>query len=610
MAVEVMRISPTARMIGVGDVVWALGEPATARSLGWAMAVGAIALLAKRCWGRRETGQIWNWACASWPDLLALLLVALCVARMPAPWATGEAVVADVVLRGLDETTHPSVLVGGIFVYAIFGELLALVARRERLIGAALLLLLLFLAGTSLLDTATPQVFKYRGEVRACGIWSNPNTFGPLMAVGLMLAAVLLIWQRRSAWPGLKVARIAGATAIAVAAVLCFRGLLLSYSRGAWLAALVGLCVVGKFGFPGVWKRLVGISLCCAGSLACLSFCWLQGIDIPIARRVLSLNNPYDVSRVNRLEGWRDAAELTLANPIIGTGWGKMASVYLADNPKATAEDVQVFHVNDLLVLGATLGMLALAAFCGLVTASARGPAGLPEAAARGVAAALLCSFWFDGGLFRCATAFTFWGMLAWAMPFRSTEPREPSATAPRLDRTIRIWRIAAAILLAMALASAAGLWTVRGLALNSRNTLIAQTLLASEKEAVALSFLSNQFAGQDVRIGPLLDYARHAEYVRDFVAWRYPEGVYLKWILLPEGGPPTPDHVRRARSLWLSEFDVVRGKRTPSDVVEALRKRMPEIKEAELVEVLRIFGVASRLDDRGILCVHDGHSW
>ena len=118
---------------------------------------------------------------------------------------------------------------------------------------ASLLAILLTLA--SVWHPSAGRRFEYHGIGRWSGFWSNPNTFGLLMGTGAALAVGIGIrgWSRlRSASPRqgmedggsktrsgvwhLASGKYTLVTLCLIAACLMGRGLLHSYSRGAWVA--------------------------------------------------------------------------------------------------------------------------------------------------------------------------------------------------------------------------------------------------------------------------------------------------------------------------------------------------------------------------------------
>ena len=98
------------------------------------------------------------------------------------------------------------------------------------------------------------ETFQYRGQTRWSGPWDNPNIFGLLMGTGIALAigGAVLSFQFQVSSEGIKAyiswKRLCAKSRKWIFVFLCLfavlmmaRGLLHSYSRGAWLAACFGL---------------------------------------------------------------------------------------------------------------------------------------------------------------------------------------------------------------------------------------------------------------------------------------------------------------------------------------------------------------------------------
>jgi hypothetical protein len=84
--------------------------------------------------------------------------------------------------------------------------------------------------------------FNYRGASRRTGIWDNPNRFGLMMGVGIVLATGLGIrgLTNSSLQKGTKRTKLIVLLYFAAAVVMGI-ALLKSYSRGAWVGTIVGL---------------------------------------------------------------------------------------------------------------------------------------------------------------------------------------------------------------------------------------------------------------------------------------------------------------------------------------------------------------------------------
>jgi hypothetical protein len=66
------------------------------------------------------------------------------------------------------------------------------------------LVLIILLAVAAVWQGETGRLFQYRGQGRWSGPWDNPNTFGMLMGVGLLLAVGRLVQSRMNADCGVR----------------------------------------------------------------------------------------------------------------------------------------------------------------------------------------------------------------------------------------------------------------------------------------------------------------------------------------------------------------------------------------------------------------------
>ena len=92
------------------------------------------------------------------------------------------------------KSTPALTLTGG----AMLGQAAALWAGRRRIAnsqwqmanaaGEIVLALIILLAGAAVWQGERGHFFQYRGQARWSGPWDNPNTFGVLMGVGVVLA--------------------------------------------------------------------------------------------------------------------------------------------------------------------------------------------------------------------------------------------------------------------------------------------------------------------------------------------------------------------------------------------------------------------------------------
>jgi O-antigen ligase len=175
-------------------------------------------------------------------------------------------------------------------------------------------------------------------------------------------------------------------------------------------------------------------------SIGILGFWNLRHFEGPIARRAVSVANANDFSWRNRVAAWDGALQMMAERPWFGFGWNQPERVYDQFYRPSRVPEGAAIQLNDYLILGTTLGIPALACFVlyvllAFIPQPAPEPAPPPSASpgpefrtphsafrtqltldysavCRAAAVVLLVAFWFDGGLFKLATAAPFWILL------------------------------------------------------------------------------------------------------------------------------------------------------------------------------------------------------
>jgi O-antigen ligase len=330
--------------------------------------------------------------------------------------------------------------------------------------------LLLFLALGSLRWSMAdlPQRY-YRGELRWVGAWGDPNTYGMLMGMGFvfafgLLVQILIIKNLAQRLRGQNVKARCLKDLITTflcgfALLLITRGLLHSYSRGAWLGTLVALMYL-----CGAWLRILRrespqsgtlsvfnirpISLLCGrGSLswvviltaaAVLAFWQFHQTELRPMRRLFSIANRNDFSWRNRVVAWKGALQMMAEEPLHGFGWSRPESLYAGYYLESKFTEAAAIQTNGYLLLGATFGIPSLVCFgmygwlsltcksehknCNLYHLSHGANIDKTndefaelqnlQVISRAGVIVLLIGFWFDVGLFVAATATSFWILL------------------------------------------------------------------------------------------------------------------------------------------------------------------------------------------------------
>ncbi len=364
----------------------------------------------------------------------------------------------------------------------------------SRIYGLLLLLIVMLAVGV-LWHPARAHTYEYRGQLRWEGPWQTPNAFGLLMAVGLVLAIgcatvrfralVFAGGQRRFGpehWRAM--ALLAGAGAFGL-------GLIRSYSRGAWLAAAIGLVFLlkesglnegqvdadeeGSIGLPRLtwWREFLARhgKLLLAGVVAgvIIAFWQFRNTEWHPARRAFSVGNANDFSWRNRLDAWEGAAEMFRDRPGLGFGWEIPERAYNALYRPFKLDDPRAINTNDFLLLGLDLGLPALICFLAYVRLSVRGGT-FPEPAAafpedrlsedasrlaivcRAGAWVMLVGMCFDGALGEMASAAVFWTVIELSRSASGNRLKPPIAPAVGWPAFSRKWVVLAAAVLATAI--------------------------------------------------------------------------------------------------------------------------------------------------------------
>jgi len=277
----------------------------------------------------------------------------------------------------------------------------------------------------------------YHGP-RWMGLWDNPNIYGMLMSAGLTLAAGLLAGRLKAEGRRRKLLQVV----LFIAAGMIGTGLLFSYSRGAWVGTAIGLLYLAKAYAKFKW-RFVLPGIFVVAAVVCFFWHSTANTDQWYLKR-MDLSRP---SAQHRVAAWNAAVQMMRDHPF-GVGWNKAVGTY-EKNYSPPENGASAITTNDYLMLGTQLGLPGLVCFVAYValcfckvgrasrlssearqrehkktfasaspTRAGETPALLHECgegiriACRAGAMALFVAFWFDGGLFKLATASVFWILL------------------------------------------------------------------------------------------------------------------------------------------------------------------------------------------------------
>lgn len=204
------------------------------------------------------------------------------------------------------------------------------------------------------------------GAWRARGLSHHYMTYGGQLLLQLPVAAAVALTARSARWRW-------GAAAVAALAVL---SLAATFTRSAWLGAFASAIVVLAALRP--WA----VALLAAGAAAAWAFAAGEWRD-----RLHGMFDPAHGYNNERLLMWGAGLRMFLADPLTGVGLQDLRAVYPAYRSPLATEEVGHLH-NTLVQVGATMGLVGLAAFAWLYASLLRAAsAGL--GLARGLAARL-----------------------------------------------------------------------------------------------------------------------------------------------------------------------------------------------------------------------------
>jgi O-antigen ligase len=260
----------------------------------------------------------------------------------------------------------------------------------------------------------------YPPGVRWTGLYDNPNIYGMLMGAGVVLAIGLRAAKRKAESGKRKIEIIF----LWIVAGMMLVGLIMSYSRGAWVATAAGLLYLAWNYGKLKWRYVViGAGLLALGA----GLVWGRTADsAPWFVKRADLGRP---SAQHRVAAWKAGLQMMWDHPL-GVGWNRAVNVY-DKNYSPPEGGAAALTMNSYLMLGTELGVPGLVCFVAYVGLSFRNGrarhsvraaidasggqrTALPtiQIACRAGALVFVVAFWFDGGLFTLATASVFWVLL------------------------------------------------------------------------------------------------------------------------------------------------------------------------------------------------------
>jgi len=192
------------------------------------------------------------------------------------------------------------------------------------------------------------------GAWRARGLSHHYMTYGGQLLLELPVALAVALTARTPRW------RV-GAGLVALLAAL---SLATTFTRSAWLGSFVAGAVVVTALQP--W----GLAVLAAGAAGAWTFATGEWRD-----RLHSMFDPSHGYNGERLLMWGAGLRMFLADPLTGVGLQDLHTVYPSYRSPLATEEVGHLH-NTVVQIGATMGLLGLAAFAWLYASLFRTAAG------------------------------------------------------------------------------------------------------------------------------------------------------------------------------------------------------------------------------------------
>lgn len=201
------------------------------------------------------------------------------------------------------------------------------------------------IAGSGSIETAAER------WLRAYGSWGGPNPFGSYIAIIVVLGCLLYLQQ--AGW--LKRLVLVGQGLLAAALVV-------SFSRGAWVAAMLGVSIF-VYQHRRQWKECLPVVSVLVGVV----FVWLVSLSSLVTTR-LQGSRPLEVRSLTERQGqYGQAWQLFKMHPLVGVGPGLYTHALVTKLNVATYQPVHNTFVLMLVELGSVFALLIMYVVCRFV---------------------------------------------------------------------------------------------------------------------------------------------------------------------------------------------------------------------------------------------------
>ena len=222
--------------------------------------------------------------------------------------------------------------------------------------------------GMSFYDAWQPGVSVLKNELgrwlRAYGSLPHPNILGGFLATTLVIGIVYRV-------SGIKYEERIRKMFVSIGLVVILFGLLLTFSRSAWLGAVLGIAALSFFVWRSGEKRLRKNLLVLFGVLGVASIAFVSVLHETVFPRFDQATIAREGSVVDRAATMREGWTVIREHPLIGVGVGNYPQALLDAFPERPTWSIQPIHKVPLLIW-AELGLVGVILFVAFMVSTVR----------------------------------------------------------------------------------------------------------------------------------------------------------------------------------------------------------------------------------------------
>lgn len=211
-------------------------------------------------------------------------------------------------------------------------------------------------SGVSVIDTG------YRRWLRGYGSFPHPNILGGFLNI-TFICALYIFDQSELLWKKLKSKKIQlYQISILGALVAIVSGIILSFSRSAWLNSFLILLGVGIFSFTKNKLMNVKTFVITVVFISLVGIMWMSVYTEPFVTRMTGNGYLETMSVTQRFNSLTDAWQMFKKHPILGTGFGSYTYALHQTFPERSIWQLQPPH-NVYMLIAVELGFVGLIFF-------------------------------------------------------------------------------------------------------------------------------------------------------------------------------------------------------------------------------------------------------